>query len=56
MTTKMQQIQQTLNNVDKSGAIAVWKTSDTDPKFAVTYGKSGEDSTMKVENDKSRTE
>ena len=38
-----------VNNVDKSGAIAVWKTSDTDPKFAVTYGKSGEDSTMKVE-------
>ena len=37
MTTKMQQIQQNVNNVDKSGAIAVWKTSDTDPKFAVTY-------------------
>ena len=29
-----------VNNVDKSGAIAVWKSSDTDPKFAVTYGKS----------------
>jgi len=42
-----------VNNVDKSGAIAVWKTSDTDPKFAVTYGKSGEDSTMKVEMTKS---
>ena len=22
-----------INNVDKSGAIAVWKSSDTDPKF-----------------------
>ena len=42
-----------VNNVDKSGAIAVWKSSDTDPKFAVTYGKSGEDSTMKVEMTKS---
>ena len=42
-----------VNNVDKSGAIAVWKTSDTDPKFAITYGKSGEDSTMKVEMTKS---
>ena len=38
-----------VNNVDKSGAIAVWKSSDTDPKFAVTYGTAGEDSTMKVE-------
>lgn len=42
-----------VNNVDKSGAIAVWKSSDTDPKFAVTYGKSGEDPTMKVEMTKS---
>lgn len=42
-----------VNNVDKSGAIAVWKSSDTDPKFAVTYGKAGEDSTMKVEMTKS---
>ena len=42
-----------VNNVDKSGAIAVWKSSDTDPKFAVTYGKSGDDSTMKVEMTKS---
>lgn len=42
-----------VNNVDKSGAIAVWKSSDTDPKFAVTYGKSGDDSTKKVEMTKS---
>ena len=42
-----------VNNIDKSGAIAVWKSSDTDPKFAVTYGKSGDDSTMKVEMTKS---
>ena len=42
-----------VNNVDKSGAIAVWKSSDTDPQFAVTYGKSGDDSTMKVEMTKS---
>lgn len=42
-----------VNNVDKSGAIAVWKSSDTDPKFAVIYGKSGDDSTMKVEMTKS---
>ena len=38
-----------VNNVDKSGAIAVWKSSDTDPKFTATYGKSGDDSTMKIE-------
>lgn len=38
-----------VNNVEKSGAIHVWKLSDTDPKFSVTYGRSGEDSTMKVE-------
>ena len=38
-----------VNNVDKSGAIAVWKSSDTDPKFTATYGKSGNDSTMKIE-------
>lgn len=38
-----------VNNVNKSGAIAVWKSSDTDPKFTVTYGKSGDDSTMKIE-------
>ena len=42
-----------VNNVDKRGAIAVWKSSDTDPKFAVIYGKSGDDSTMKVEMTKS---
>lgn len=36
-------------NVEKSGAIDVWKTSDTDPKFTASYGKSGEDSTMKIE-------
>ena len=38
-----------VNNVDKSGAIAVWKSSDTDPKFTTTYGKSGDDSKMKIE-------
>ena len=38
-----------VNNVNKSGALAVWKSSDTDPKFAATYGKSGDDSTMKIE-------
>ena len=38
-----------VNNVDKSGAIAVWKSSDTDPKFTATYGQSGDDSTMKIE-------
>ena len=38
-----------VNNVDKSGAIAVWKSSDTEPKFTATYGKSGDDSTMKIE-------
>ena len=38
-----------VNNVDKSGAIAVWKSSDTDPKFTATYGKSGDDSTIKIE-------
>ena len=38
-----------VNNVGKSGAIAVWKSSDTDPKFTATYGKSGDDSTMKIE-------
>ncbi|MFR5455539.1 MAG: SpaH/EbpB family LPXTG-anchored major pilin [Anaerostipes hadrus] len=38
-----------VNNVEKSGALAVWKSSDTDPKFAVTYGKSGDDPTMKIE-------
>lgn len=38
-----------VNNVDKSGAIAVWKSSDTDPKFTVAYGKSDDDSTMKIE-------
>lgn len=38
-----------VNNVNKSGAIAVWKSSDTDPKFTATYGKSGDDSTMKIE-------
>ena len=42
-----------VNNVDKSGAIAVWKSSDTDPKFTATYGKSGDDSTMKIEMTKS---
>lgn len=38
-----------VNNVEKSGAIAVWKSSDTDPKFTAAYGKSGDDSTMKIE-------
>ena len=38
-----------VNNVNKSGALAVWKSSDTDPKFTATYGKSGDDSTMKIE-------
>ena len=38
-----------VNNVDKSGAIAVWKSSDTNPKFTTTYGKSGDGSTMKIE-------
>ena len=38
-----------VNNVDKSGALAVWRSSDTDPKFTATYGKSGDDSTMKIE-------
>ena len=37
-----------VNNVDKSGALAVWRSSDTDPKFTATYGKSGDDSTMKI--------
>ena len=37
-----------VNNVDKSGAIAVWKSTDNDPNFAVTYGTSGDDSTMQV--------
>lgn len=30
-----------VNNVDKSGALAVWKSTDKDPNFAVTYGTSG---------------
>ena len=38
-----------VNNVEKSGALAVWKSSDTDPKFAATYGKSGNDPAMKIE-------
>lgn len=38
-----------VNNVDKSGALAVWRSSDTDPKFTAAYGKSGDDSTMKIE-------
>ena len=38
-----------VNNVDKSGAIAVWKSSDTNPKLTTTYGKSGDGSTMKIE-------
>lgn len=42
-----------VNNVDKSGALAVWRSSDTDPKFTATYGKSGDDSTMKIEMTKS---
>ena len=42
-----------VNNVDQSGALAVWKSSDNDPKFTTTYGKSGKDSTMKVEMTKS---
>lgn len=42
-----------VNNVDQSGALAVWKISDADPKFAVTYVDSGETSKMKVEINKS---
>jgi len=38
-----------VNNVDRSGAIAVWKSSDAEPKFSATYGKSGDASTMKIE-------
>lgn len=38
-----------VNNVDNSGAIAVWKSSEKDPKFTAVYGTSGEDSTMKIE-------
>ena len=45
-----------VNNVDKSGAIAVWKTSEKDPKFTAVYGTSGEDSTMKIEMTKSGLE
>ncbi|WP_371279511.1 SpaH/EbpB family LPXTG-anchored major pilin [Anaerostipes sp.] len=37
-----------VNNVDKSGALAVWKSTDKDPNFAVTYGTSGDNSTMQV--------
>ena len=37
-----------VNNVDKSGAMAVWRSSDKDPAFTVTYGKSGDDHTMQV--------
>lgn len=37
-----------VKNVDKSGAIDVWKSSDKDPAFTVTYGKSGDDHTMQV--------
>ena len=45
-----------VNNVDKSGAIAVWKTSEKDPKFTAVYGTSGEDSTMEIEMTKSGLE
>ena len=38
-----------VNNVDRSGAIAVWKSSDAEPKFSATYGTSGDDPTMKIE-------
>lgn len=38
-----------MNNAEKSGALAVWKDSDTDSKFAATYGKSGDDPAMKIE-------
>lgn len=38
-----------VNNVDNSGAVAVWKSSEKDPKFTAVYGTSGEDSTMKIE-------
>ena len=38
-----------VNNVEKSGALVVWKSSDTDSKFAATYGKSGDDPAMKIE-------
>lgn len=38
-----------VNNVDKSGALAVWRSSETDPKFTVTYNKFRNDSTMKIE-------
>ena len=30
-----------VNNVDRSGAIAVWKSSDAETKFSATYGTSG---------------
>ena len=38
-----------VNNVEKSGALAVWKSSDAEPKFSATYGTSGDDPTMKIE-------
>lgn len=37
-----------VKNVDKSGAMAVWKSSDKDTAFTVTYGKTGDDHTMQV--------
>lgn len=45
-----------VNNVDNSGAIAVWKSSEKDPKFTAVYGTSGEDSTMKIEMTKNGLE
>lgn len=37
-----------INNVDTSGAVAVWKSSDAEEKFKVTYGADADKSTMKV--------
>lgn len=45
-----------VNNVDNSGAIAVWRSSEKDPKFTAVYGTSGEDSTMKIEMTKTGLE
>lgn len=45
-----------VNNVDNSGALAVWRSSEKDPKFTAVYGTSGEDSTMKIEMTKTGLE
>lgn len=44
------------NNVDESGALAVWKSSDQDSKFTIVYGELEGDSTMKVEMTKAGLE